>query len=259
MPRSAPRLAAAALLAGAASLAATPARAQTPAGPAFEKPLGPGTRDGEPRWQGGLGFGVTQPVHEFRRSVPNRGIGGVVHALYRLGGSGAFALRADGNFLRYGSERRTVPIIPGVGRVTADLVTTNSIGGFTVGPQLMVPTGPVRPYALAGLGAAGFSTTSTLEDRDNTYDDDRVIARDQNLSDWTLARAGGGGVLVRLGRGRRSIGFLDVGARYQHNGRARYLTKGGIRDNANGTVTLDVREGQANFWTYHVGFALGTR
>jgi hypothetical protein len=191
--------------------------------------------------------------------VPNKGIGGVVHALYRLGGSGAFALRADGNFLRYGNERRRQPFLPGLGRVTVDLQTTNSVGSFTLGPQLMVPSGPVRPYALAAVGLTNFSTTSTLRDDDSTGDYDDVIARDQNLSDWTLARAAGGGALVRLGRGRRTIGFLDLGARYQHNGRARYLTKGGIRDNPDGSVTLDEREGPANFWTYHVGFVIGSR
>jgi hypothetical protein len=186
----------------------------------------------------------------------------VVHGLFRLGGSGAFALRADGNFLRYGTERRRVPFIPGVGRVTADLVTTNSVGTFGVGPQLMAPSGAVRPYAFGTLGVANFSTTSVLRDDDRVRDDDdddNVIARDQNLSDWTLARAGGGGLLVRLGGGRRSITFLDLAARYQHNGRARYLTRGGIRDNSNGTVTLDVREGPANFWTYHVGVSIGGR
>lgn len=239
---------------------AVPLVAQLPGPGPVERPLGPGTASGEPRLQGGATFTLAQPVHEFRAAVPNTGLGGSGHFLYRVGALGAFAVRADAGFLRYGRERRRVPILPGVGRVTADLVTTNNIFTLGVGPQLMAPSGLVRPYVNANVGLAAFTTTSELRDRNGGgSDDDGVIASDRNQSSVTWASAGGGGVLMRLGQGRRSLAFLDLGARYQHNGRARYLTKGGVVDLPDGSVALDVREGPANFWTYHVGLSFGSR
>jgi hypothetical protein len=253
------RLAVAITLAALAPLAAHPAAAQGPGGPAAAARLGPGTRGGEPRLMGGLAFALTQPVHEFHDAVPNRGLGGVAHALFR-DRSGALALRADVGFTQYGRERFRVPL--GTNRVRVDAVTTNNIVTFGVGPQLMAPSGAVRPYVNGNVGFALFSTTSELRDRNatNNDDDDNVIARDRNQADGTWAGGGGGGFLVRLGRpGGRQIAFLDLGARYQNNGRARYLTRGGIRDNPDGTFALDVRESRANFWTYQIGVSLGGR
>ncbi|NIQ54829.1 MAG: hypothetical protein GWN71_16020, partial [Gammaproteobacteria bacterium] len=41
--------------------------------------------------------------------------------------------------------------------------TSNTILYGGVGPQVMVPTGPVRPYANLGVGFGWFATTSSLE------------------------------------------------------------------------------------------------
>ncbi len=238
---------AAVLAAGAAPAAA---RAQTP----VPRPLGPGTRTGEPRLNGGLAPSIAQPVHEFRDYVAN-GVGVAGHGLYRLGAEGAFAVRADLELLTYGRERRRVPIVPGTGRVTADLTTTNGIASLAVGPQFMAPSGAVRPYVNAGVGFAVFSTTSTLELRDT----DEEIARDNNQSDFTWAAGAGGGVLVPVSRRPRQIAFLDLGARFHRNGRVRYLRKGGIVDLPNGTSRLDVIDSPADLWTFHVGLSFGGR
>ena len=240
-----------ALAALAAGAPAAALRAQPMGAP---RPLRPGTRNGEPRLNGGAAFTVAQPVHDFHDYVAN-GVGGAGHVLYRLGAEGAFGLRGDLGFLSYGHERRRVPILPTTGRVTADLTTTNGIFWLGVGPQLMVPSGPVRPYANASAGFSVFTTNSTLKE---PYSDEE-IASTNNQSDFTWAAGAGGGVLVPVSRRLRNIAFLDLGARYHRNGRVRYLRKGGIVDLPNGTSRLDVIDSPADLWTFHVGLTFGGR
>src|SRR5689334_19704182 len=114
---------------------------------AAERRLGPATAAGEPRLQGGLSFSLGQPRGAFRDYVDD-GIGVGGHALYRLDRRGAFAIRLDGGFLNYGRETLRLPLSdrPGGGRVRLDVTTTNDIVWLGVGPQLMAPRGPLRPY-----------------------------------------------------------------------------------------------------------------
>jgi hypothetical protein len=216
--------------------------------------LGPATRLGEPRFQGGVALSVGQPVHEFRQYVAN-GIGGSGHVLYRIGGSGAFALRADGGFVQYGSETKRIPWNDNVGRITVDLTTRNNIFWAGVGPHLMVPSGPVRPYATGSVGFAVFSTSSSIRDRQT----DEEIVSDNNQTDGTWAMSGGGGLLIPVARNARSLFFIDVGARYHRNGRVTYLREGGVRDLPGGGVEYDRIRSAGDLWTYQIGISVGGR
>lgn len=220
--------------------------------------LGPATRDGEPRFQGGGSFNVAQPVGQFGQYVDD-GFGVGLHGLMRLGASGAFALRVDGSFVQYGSETKRVILSPTVGgRIRVDLTTSNNIAWFGVGPQLMVPRGPVRPYVNGSVGFSYFATQSSLEAPDDD-DVDRDYFRNTNFDDATLSYGGGTGVLIPVGRGARTLFFLDVGARFHNNGRARYLREGGIEDLPNGDIRLHPIDSNANLWTYHIGISIGGR
>lgn len=119
----------------------------------------------------------------------------------------------------------------------------------------MAPSGLVRPYVNAGVGFSGFWTNSSLSARDS----DESLASENNQSDVTWAGGAGGGVLVPVSRGLRQIAFVDVGARFHRNGRVRYLRKGGIVDLPDGRSRLDVIDGRADLWTFHVGFTIGGR
>jgi hypothetical protein len=221
--------------------------------------LGPATRDGEPRFQGGAAFNVARPVGQFGQYVSD-GFGAGLHGLMRLGAAGAFALRVDGSFVQYGRETKRVMLSPTVGgRINVDLTTSNNIAWFGVGPQLMVPRGPVRPYVNGSVGFSYFATQSSIEAPDGGADDDRDYFRNTNLDDVTLSYGGGTGVLVPVGRGARTLFFLDVGARFHNNGRARYLREGGIEDLPNGDIRLHPIDSNANLWTYHVGISIGGR
>ncbi|MGZ8377721.1 MAG: hypothetical protein ACXW61_15145 [Gemmatirosa sp.] len=216
--------------------------------------LGPATRVGEPRVQGGVALSVGQPVHEFRQYVSN-GIGGAGHVLYRLGGSGAFAMRLDGGFVQYGSETKRIPWNDNVGRVSVDLTTRNNIFWAGIGPHFMVPSGPVRPYATGSVGFAVFTTTSSIRDRQTRED----IVSDNNQTDGTWAMSGGGGLLIPVARNARSLVFLDLGARFHRNGRVTYLREGGVRDVPGGGVEYDRIRSAGDLWTYQIGVSVGGR
>jgi len=49
-------------------------------------------------------------------------------------------------------------------RFKAVSVLTNNIAWGAIGPQIMIPDGPFRPYTNAAIAYTDFSTTSTLTD-----------------------------------------------------------------------------------------------
>jgi len=217
--------------------------------------LGPATKDGEPRFQGGLNFTVAQPAGQFGQYV-NDGIGVGAHGLVRLGDTGWFGLRLEGDFVQYGRETKRVPLSNTVGgRIQVDLTTSNNIFSLGVGPQLMVPRGPIRPYVNGLVGFSYFSTESSV----SGIDANESLLRNQNLGDGTFSYGGGSGVLVPVFRNARSLVFLDVGAQFHNNGRARYLREGGIEDLPDGSIRLHAIDSNANLWTYHIGVSIGGR
>jgi len=217
--------------------------------------LGPVTHDGEPRFQGGGALTIAQPAGQFKQYV-NNGVGVGGHALYRIGALGAFALRVDGSFVQYGRETKRVMLSPTVGgRVKVDLTTSNNIYWLGVGPQLMAPRGPVRPYINGTVGLAYFATESSLKG----VDDVESEFHNTNLDDLRFSFGGGTGVLIPIAHGRRTLVFLDLGARFINNGRTQYLREGGIEDLPNGDVRLHPIASNANLWTYHVGVSIGGR
>ncbi|AHG91528.1 hypothetical protein J421_3991 [Gemmatirosa kalamazoonensis] len=217
--------------------------------------LGPATADGEPRLMAGVDFTVAQPAGQFKQYVSN-GFGVGVHGLARLGGLGAFALRVDGNFVQYGSETKRVNLSPTVGgRIQVDLNTSNNIVWFGVGPQLMAPRGPVRPYVNGTVGFSYFATESSVKG----LNDGESLLHNTNYDDFVFSYSGGTGVLIPIAHGRRTLVFLDLGARFHNNGRTSYLREGGIEDLPGGGIALHTIDSNANLWTYHVGVSIGGR
>jgi opacity protein-like surface antigen len=218
---------------------------------------GPATASGEPRFQGGLSLSGAQTLGDFHEYVKN-GFGVAGHALYRADRYGAFALRLDGGFLNYGSETLELPLSdrPGGGRVGLDVTTSNNIFWLGVGPQLMVPAGPVRPYANATAGFSYFATTSSVKGRS----DYEPFANDTNFDDTPFSWGGGAGVLIPVSHKARSLVFIDIGARYHNNGKSvQYLREGGVQDLPNGGILLTPIRSRADMVTWHVGVSVGVR
>lgn len=195
---------------------------------------------------------VAKPVGEFDDYV-DAGFGVDGHLLLSLSRSSALGLRIDGGFLNYGNERRTVPLSSTVGgRITVDLTTSNNILTLGAGPQLMLPSGSLRPYAFGTAGLAYFVTESSLRgDRGGD-----TFATTNNYDDLAFALQGGVGLYVPVRRGRTPIS-IDLGARYNRNGQARYLREGSIRDHPDGSISFTPIESDTDLVTFHLGVSAG--
>jgi len=192
---------------------------------------------------------IAQPVGEFDDYVDvGFGLGG--HLLVRLDPAGVVSLRVDGGFVNYGRESKRVCLSQTVGcRILVDLVTSNNILFGSIGPQLAVPSGPVRPYVNGGIGLSYFATTSSVSGTSSSEDD---FARTTNFDDVTLAWSAGGGLYIPLRIGATSLS-IDLGARYLLNGEVEYLREGDIEDHPDGSITLHPTRSEANLLVWQIG------
>lgn len=201
------------------------------------------------RFSFGGDLAISQPKGEFANNVPN-GYGFDLTGMFRLDPQGYFNLRADLGGVRYGHERQRIGF-PVSGRIAVDLNTDNQIGFGAFGVQLQIPDGWFRPYANAAVAATYFWTESSISGADNSEPFDQTT----NLDDWSHAWIFGGGVMIPFGR---SIGALNLGARYHYGASATYLKKGDITDNPDGTINLNPRNSKTDLvlWQLGVSFAI---
>jgi opacity protein-like surface antigen len=200
----------------------------------------------------GLSFVVAQPIGQFRDNVSSA-FGGEGHVVLRRSEKSVLGLRLEGGFLNYGHEHKRVPLSSTIGdRIQVDLNTNNNIALFGAGPQLMVPSGPIRPYVHGTAGFAYFFTESHVDGSDDTF----AFAQTTNHDDAAFAYGGGAGVIIPLPV-RRTLVSIDLGARYLNSGTVSYLKEGGIRDNSDGSITLSPSETKASMITYRVGVSVG--
>jgi hypothetical protein len=201
------------------------------------------------RFSVGGDLALSQPKGEFANNVPN-GYGFDLTGMFRLDPQGYFSLRADLGGVRYGHERQRIGF-PVSGRVAVDLNTDNQIGFGAFGAQLQIPDGWFRPYANAAVAATYFWTESSISGADNS----ESFLQTTNLDDWSHAWIFGGGVMIPFGR---SIGALNLGARYHYGASATYLKKGDITDNPDGSINLNPRNSKTDLvlWQLGVSFAI---
>jgi hypothetical protein len=201
----------------------------------------------------GLGLLVAQPVGELDRNIDiGGGLGG--HLIHQLDRGGAVAVRLDAGFLIYGSETKRFAPFPQTPRIEAEVETNNTIFFAGVGPQLMVPSGKLRPYVTGAVGFSVFATTSSVSGIDDTSED---LFDTRNHDAGTFAWSGAAGLYIPVRRGNRPIS-IDLGARYHGNGEAEYLREGiGITDNPDGTYSINRTRSQANLIVYQLGVSFG--
>jgi opacity protein-like surface antigen len=196
-----------------------------------------------------IGFGIrginAQPLGEFKRYVKDGwGIGGDFR--YFPGGQKVIALRADLGLITYG--RQTTRECFGTGcRISVDVTTSNNIISGLAGPELQVPSGPLRPYVNAMAGLNSFLTQSSADGQSGGPN----VFQTTNYRDNVFSYAMGGGVRIPVG----SSLSIDVNARRNFNGRARYLTRDSFGDGSNPNPV--VRESETNMWTYAIGVSFG--
>ncbi len=192
---------------------------------------------------------ISQPKGEFAANVPN-GYGFDMTGMFKVDPRGYFNIRADVGGIQYGRETQRVNF-PNTGRVALNLETDNRIGFGAIGAQLQIPDGWFRPYANAAVAATYFWTESSLSGTDNSF---QAISTTNN-DDWSHAWIFGGGLMIPFGK---SLGALNMGARYHYGARATYLRKGDIIDNPDGTITLNLRNSKTDLvlWQLGVSFVI---
>lgn len=195
---------------------------------------------------GGSLRGLTaEPIGEFKRYV-NRGWGVGGDLRWFPAGQGWVSLRGDATFINYGNAS-TRECFGTSCRITVRINTSNNIFSGLAGPELQVPTGPIRPYVNAMAGWTIFWTQSSAEGSDDEED----VFRTTNLRDNILSSAVGGGVRIPIA----AHVSLDFNARRNFNGTARYLTRDSFVEGS--TQPPTPRESAVNMWTYSIGFAFG--
>ncbi len=207
------------------------------------------------RWHVGGALDIGQPVGDFKQQV-NNAVGLQAHLLLRLDRRGNVALRLQAGWLNYGSESAQVCLgaTPGC-RIEAQVITSNNILSLGVGPEWSIPLGAFRLYGHGLVGVSRFATLSALNG--GILPD--FVAADENFGDAGFFWSGGGGIRMSISK----HSSLDFGVAYQGHGRREYLTEGGVTDNPDGSLDVDVKRSAADLFAIRVGFstalAWGTR
>ncbi|MBN1894663.1 hypothetical protein JW906_09210 [bacterium] len=209
-------------------------------------------------FQIGLNFMVGIPQNEFADHVDNNGYGGSGYFTYRIPNTPIQAGAAIG-FLIYGSDTREVPWGHGI-PVWVDVTTTNSILSGHLFARIQPTRGIFRPYLEGLYGFNYLSTRTTIENQEESEDDDE-IASSTNYDDAAGSYGYGGGVMLRVYQakqdqmeGAKSLGiWVDFGIRSMKGGKAEYLKKGSITEDENGHFVYDVQRSTTDLLTWHLG------
>ena len=195
-----------------------------------------------------------QPVGDFADRI-DQGWGGELNGTWLVGEAGVFGLRFDGGAMAYGRQR-TRECLTTSCLVEVDITTSNNLAYVAVGPQLMAPAGPIRPYVAGQVGWTFLWTDSRVEGSNNQNE---PFASTRNFSDNTFSYGGTGGLLIPLVQNARNPVSIDLGVRYLRNGNVEYLRKGDIIINPGGPPTFNVQRSRADLLTYHVGVSVAVR
>jgi hypothetical protein len=183
------------------------------------------------------------------------GYGGTAAYMYRVDTHGWLALRVEGGFGGYGSETRRVPLSETIGgRVLVDVRTSNMVVLGSVGPQVMVPRGPVRPYASVGIGLQYFTTSTSVHGVSGS--DDQGHFSTNNHGDGTRTLMAGWGVLIPLAV-RPAPAQLDIGATWYLDGTSSYLRPGSIRDLPGGRIEISPLRSRTDMAVVRLGLRIG--
>ena len=208
------------------------------------------------QFQAGARFNLGFPQNEFGDELDAIGIGGGGYFAVRIPQSPVL-IGVDAKFLIYGSETRKEPWSLTIPDITVDVSTTNSIVQGMLLIRLQQPEGSFKPY-LDGLLGFNYLFTSTSVESEWS---DENIASSTNYDDGTLAYGFGGGLQFKVWDGDNSDNpdnklqgvFVDIGIRYIQGGEARYLKKGDIIRNDNGTISYTPSESTTDLLNFHIG------
>lgn len=224
------------------------------AGPLAAQVIQPRQPSWTDKWNFGIGGFGGIPVGDFRKA--DNGGGGIDVMLgFQPFRREPLSIRANAVFLDYGGLRQAgyQEFCDEFGSCFLEEVefdARNHTAMFLqIGPEFMVTDGKWRPFGFALVGTTVFNSTMVFPESGTT--EGEAIFTSSNLS--TAYGLG----LRRVGtRWGREIGF-ELSSRFTRNGKARYLTEGGITQNSDGSFTITPREGAANIVGIHLGLWVG--
>ena len=199
----------------------------------------------------GISGVLARPVGEFQDFV-DWGGGIDLYGVINLSRRGPVGIRIDGSVLMYGHETLRQPLSNTIQRVMVDVDTDNLIGSLGVGPQLTLGQGPLRPYV---YGTVGFSYFATVSSASGTADAG-AFASSTNFDDVTTALTAGGGLLLRLSRGKHPVS-LDFSAQKTYHGETAYLREGSLLESPDGSISFVPIRSETNLVTFRLGVAIG--
>ncbi|HTE44483.1 MAG TPA: outer membrane beta-barrel protein [Gemmatimonadaceae bacterium] len=206
------------------------------------------------RSSGNIAFFQGRPVGALENNI-GFGYGVTGGYQFRLDQRGIFSLRADVGISQYGDEWKRVPLSPTIGgRIQVKVRTNNYLVPMSIGPQLTWPSGIIRPYVNAGIGAQGFYTQSSVDDDDGNETSSQFSTTNQ--SDWTATWVAGGGVYIPVYQGRTKV-LLDLGVQYLATGHASYLRPGSIVDLPNSQIQINPLESDTHMLLVRLGVKIG--
>jgi len=204
-------------------------------------------------WSFDVGGQMARPVGEFGANVKHAW-GGAFAARYHFPRVPVLGVRGDIGFLNYGHERKRVMLSSTINRVLVDQTTTNNIALITIGPELALQSGPLRPYVYGFGGWSHFYTESSASDDRSG----QSFASSVNFSDGGGTGGWGGGLRIPF-RARSVDVSLDGGARFTRNWTRSYLRPGDITDQPDGSLVFNERRTAADFWQFHLGASFTPR
>jgi hypothetical protein len=204
---------------------------------------------------GGAGL-YGQPLGVFGDNV-QRGFGLDGFGTIGLDAQGIFSLKGELGYIRY--NRKTQPFYASNGFSTFELEseTTSGVLMLGAGPQLTVPTGPIRPYVGGSVGFARFATNTSINIPSYASNTGQKETIDQQTvsSDFILSLAASGGLRFELPfLGRGVLG--DAGVRWHRNGEAEYVSSEGVVYNGSARPTITPTRSQADFLVYRLGIVI---
>ncbi len=195
------------------------------------------------RLWGGLTLGVQIPRGELGDFV---GVGYELRAnlLVDLVSDGLLGLRLSGTGTYFPDQSVGTPV-SGLGSVSVG----NRSVSLDLGPQVTVPSGPLRPYGFATVGAAFIRTSHSLG---GSLSPDPYAP---DYSDLTHVLSLGGGFYIPVSSGDRSIA-LDLSAQHRWNGDARVLGENSVTPGVSGFL-FDPIEVGADVFVVELGVVVG--
>ena len=218
--------------------------------------LAPSATHAQGRYTVGVAGAYAQPLGEFGKNV-RQGFGLDGFGTLGVDSRGIFSLRADLGYVQYSSKTEPFFLSTGQGFFELESQTKSGVLTLGVGPQLMAPVGPIRPYAAATIGFARYATETSINipARNSNTGSTETLDKQTVSSDWVLSLAGAGGFAFQLSfLGRGVLG--DLGVRYHRNGQARYVSPEGVQYNGTGTATVAATESEADFLVYRIGIVI---